>query len=95
MKPSSISVELLDSKESPNQLVIVWDSGKIQRVPAMLLRKSCPCASCNLPGGPKGLPITMEIRNFSWVGNYAVNFVFSDGHDSGIYTYGHLSQIGD
>jgi DUF971 family protein len=28
------------------------------------------------------------------VGNYAVRLVFSDGHDSGIYTWGYLRELG-
>jgi DUF971 family protein len=29
------------------------------------------------------------------VGNYAYNIAFSDGHDSGIFTFDHLFQLGE
>lgn len=35
----------------------------------------------------------VEIANFDWVGNYAVNFIFNDGHNTGIYTYKFLREI--
>jgi DUF971 family protein len=39
------------------------------------------------------VPPMVEIASFDWVGNYAVNFVFSDGHNTGIYTYKYLRAI--
>ena len=37
-------------------------------------------------------PVT--IRSMRPVGNYAYNIAFSDGHDSGIYTFDHLQRLG-
>lgn len=35
----------------------------------------------------------VEITSFDWVGNYALNFIFSDGHNTGIYIYKFLREI--
>jgi len=36
----------------------------------------------------------VNIREIVPVGNYAVRLVFDDGHDSGIYTWDYLYQLG-
>ena len=43
--------------------------------------------------GPKGVPPMVEVTQFDWVGNYAVNFIFNDGHNTGIYTYKFMREI--
>jgi DUF971 family protein len=35
----------------------------------------------------------VELASFDWVGNYAVNFVFNDGHNTGIYTFKYLLEL--
>lgn len=36
----------------------------------------------------------LAILRMQPVGNYAYNIAFSDGHDSGIFTFDHLRQLG-
>jgi DUF971 family protein len=36
-----------------------------------------------------------EIEHMRPVGNYAYNISFSDGHDSGIFTFGYLIELGE
>ena len=36
----------------------------------------------------------IKIVNIESVGNYAVKFVFDDGHDTGIYTWDYILEIG-
>ena len=67
------------------------------------LRKKCPCALCrghlpfnyreklDLPSFQEGPPL--EILRCEPVGRYALQFAFSDGHDTGIYTFEHLKKI--
>lgn len=43
--------------------------------------------------GPRGVPPMVEVTQFDWVGNYAVNFIFNDGHNTGIYTYKFMREI--
>lgn len=52
-------------------------------------------------GRPKQLPVLLagelqplKVVRMQPVGNYAYNIGFSDGHDSGIYTFDLLKQLG-
>jgi DUF971 family protein len=67
------------------------------------LRKWCPCATCRvekekLAANPLAVISTpmnqvMHIEDLAAVGRYAVSFLFSDGHSSGIYAYDYLRNI--
>ena len=35
----------------------------------------------------------VEIKSIEPIGNYAVRIVFSDGHDSGIYSWEYLQEL--
>lgn len=37
----------------------------------------------------------VDIEQIETVGNYALRFIFSDKHDSGIYSWEYLEEIGD
>ncbi|WP_027873199.1 gamma-butyrobetaine hydroxylase-like domain-containing protein [Spongiibacter marinus] len=39
--------------------------------------------------------LNVEIRDIIAVGNYAVQLVFDDGHDSGIYSWRYLRELGE
>ncbi len=63
------------------------------------LRKSCPCASCvadkeNRPATYIPLLSTAQltVKDIKMVGNYAVQIVWQDGHDTGIYTFDKLKE---
>ncbi|HSD51669.1 MAG TPA: DUF971 domain-containing protein [Candidatus Methylomirabilis sp.] len=71
-----------------------------------LLRKECPCAICNdqrrtpapsgglaLLSGPVVRAGDIQATEVKPVGRYAINFVWSDGHDSGIYSYSFLREV--
>lgn len=36
----------------------------------------------------------VEIKSIEMVGKYAIRIIFSDGHDSGIYSFSYLHQLG-
>ena len=38
--------------------------------------------------------MNIKIINIESVGNYAVKFVFDDGHDTGIYSWDYILEIG-
>ena len=38
--------------------------------------------------------VNIKIINIESVGNYAVKFIFDDGHDTGIYTWDYILEIG-
>jgi DUF971 family protein len=62
------------------------------------LRDHCPCALCR-EQPRRALPIVESQRALLYpatvalVGRYAVSIEWSDGHDSGIYSYGTLRGL--
>jgi len=84
---------------SPLQTDIVWNDGHSGSYPSWYLREQCPCALCveeftgerRIPEG--SIPSTLERNDVQAVGNYALSFKWSDGHDTGIYTFDYLRRI--
>lgn len=88
------------------ELSITWSDGKRKHYSVAGLRAACPCATCRekhgaAPKKPLTLPVLslqearpLSIERMQPVGNYAYNISFSDGHDSGIYTFDHLYELG-
>jgi ATP-binding protein involved in chromosome partitioning len=85
----------------PATLEIEWQDGTTTRYDVRSLRLACPCAGCvdELTGerrlNPDLVPDDVKPVNIRSVGNYAVSIAWSDGHDTGIYTYERLRQLGD
>lgn len=90
----------------PASLLIEWSDGRTQQYPLAELRDRCPCASCreqhktaasqDAPEPPAAPPDAAPLRLVSMkpVGNYAYTLTFSDGHDTGIYTFEYLRELG-
>ncbi len=78
---------------------IRWGPDHIGRYSNKLLRTSCACAQCvdEMTGrrilDPDTVQEDIEITDMQLVGNYAVKFSFSDGHNTGIATWAHLRGI--
>jgi DUF971 family protein len=83
---------------------IAWTDGHVSRYTFPYLREHCPCAMCNderkkkteLGKTAEAFPMfkpRVTAKSASPVGNYAVQIEFSDGHSTGIYSYGHLREI--
>jgi len=87
------------------KLEITWSDGKKCVYPIALLRTMCPCAQCRTVRegeGKKKSSLTILPGNFAepitaagaqLVGNYALQIEWSDGHDSGIYSFEYLREI--
>ncbi|MEZ6138657.1 MAG: DUF971 domain-containing protein [Pirellulaceae bacterium] len=91
-------------------LCIVWNDGSAREYRATELRQACPCATCREKhsvgiadaGASRALPVLslaearpLRIESMRPVGNYAYNIAFSDGHDSGVFTFDFLMTLGD
>ncbi len=78
-------------------LEFFWADGGRQVVAYGALRAHCPCADCKaLRGsGPSGLApdAAVKVAGIQPVGAYGVQFVFSDGHDRGIFPWGFLREL--
>ena len=83
------SVELTDGD---SVLQIVWDDGHTSRHRLDALRAACSCAVCQGHQPSQSLHLKAEqfpgirITDLAPVGRYAYHIVWSDGHDTGIYT---------
>lgn len=80
-------------------LKITWQDGQVAEFNATFLRKKCPCAVCRpTPGHGPAAPIPdrpYQIKAAHPVGWYALQFVFDDGHETGIYTYEYLRELAE
>jgi len=80
------------------QLEIVFDDGVQFMLPCELLRVYSPSAEVRGHGpGQEVLQTGKEDVNIAGiepVGQYAVKLTFSDGHDTGLYTWDYLYDLG-
>lgn len=80
-------------------LQIVWNDGTECTYGMRFLRGKCPCAECvdEITGkriiSVKNIPPQIRAVEARPVGRYAYQFVWSDGHDTGIYTYTYLREL--
>ncbi len=88
-------------EESDSAVSIVWSDGVETLYEAAILRRACPCAGCvNEWTGEKQLDDAqiaddISFKNISIVGRYALSFHFSDGHDTGIFSFAFLRKLSE
>jgi DUF971 family protein len=80
-------------------LEVTFDDGARFELPFEFLRVYSPSAEVRGHGpGQETLQLgkhEVGIRSVDPVGNYAVRLAFDDGHDSGIYTWSYLYELGE
>ena len=85
-------------RRAEKRLEIDFDDGKSFALPAELLRVESP--SAEVMGHGEGKTIVagrrqVGITEIEPVGNYAVRLAFDDSHNTGIYSWGYLRQLGE
>ncbi len=79
-------------------LVVEFDDGQVFELPCEYLRTHSPSAEVRGHGLSEPKLMTgkdnVNIERIEPVGSYAVQLVFDDGHDSGIYSWGFLHDLG-
>jgi DUF971 family protein len=79
-------------------LSVTFESGEAFDLDAEYLRISSPSAEVqgHSPAERRTVPgkINVAIVNVLAVGNYAVRLIFDDGHDTGIFTWTYLRELG-
>ncbi|MGH9969422.1 MAG: DUF971 domain-containing protein [Pyrinomonadaceae bacterium] len=86
-------------QEGDTGLRITWRDDHVSRYSAAGLRRACPCAQCvNEWTGqrvlkPEAISEELTIKDLSIVGRYALNFRWSDGHETGIYSFRYLRDL--
>ena len=91
--------KLIGRKAERGDFLIQWNAGHEGIYPARMLRLACPCAACReemtgrplldparVPGDIDGLAVQL-------VGAYGIRIDWSDGHNTGIYTYEMLRRM--
>ncbi len=86
-------------QEGSSTLSITWADEHRCQYQATELRRACPCAQCvNEWTGqrvlqPESISEEITITDLQVVGRYALNFRWSDGHDTGIYSFRYLREL--
>ena len=89
---------------TPDTMTVKWvEDGHVSNLSVLTMRKLCPCATCRVErdkvaSNPLHVmkesgPAKYELNDLAPVGRYAVNFLFSDGHSSGIYSWDYLRGL--
>jgi DUF971 family protein len=92
--PTSITVRPKD-----RLLAVAWADGAAFELPFEYLRVYSPSAEVRGHGGGEGkLELAKEavrVTKVEPVGFYAVRLHFDDGHDTGLYTWDYLRELGE
>ena len=93
----------VDIQHIGDELAIKWDDATESFISLETLRRACPCAECkgerdvmgNLYKGPERplTPSAFQLRGLTFIGAYAVQPSWGDGHNSGIYPFDYLREI--
>jgi DUF971 family protein len=83
------------------RLRVRWKDGVTSEIAPRELRLMCPCAGCvdEMTGvrtlRPEAVDEAVYPTSIHYVGRYALQFVWSDGHSTGIYTFEYLRRLAD
>ena len=76
-----------------SKITLKWQDGHETVYPARTLRLGCRCASCiDETSGkplldPASVPDTIRAKRIELMGQYAIQIGWTDGHDTGIYSF--------
>ena len=94
-KPWPVELKLDPSK---TRLTVEFDTGERFVLPAEYLRVESPSAEVQGHGQGQKQIVTgkqaVTIPRIERVGNYAVRLVFDDGHDTGLFSWDYLHELG-
>jgi DUF971 family protein len=85
------------------ELAIKWDTGEESFIPLERLRRACPCAGCQgerdilgtVHRGPEQrlTAQSFELVRLVSVGAYALQPIWADGHNTGLYAFDYLRHL--
>ena len=85
--------------QASRKMEIAFSDGARFELPFEFLRVYSPSAEVRGHGpGQEVLQVgkrDVEIKEIEPVGSYAVKLVFSDGHDTGLYSWDYLHELGE
>ncbi len=89
----------VQQEAATRELVVTWTDGHVSRYAYRALRQRCPCAMCvhEWTGAqlldPERVAPDIHPKEVTQVGAYALRFVWSDGHATGIYPFTLLRSL--
>jgi ATP-binding protein involved in chromosome partitioning len=89
----------LEIKSSEKEVTILWSDQHRSRYDPRALRLACRCAACVDEKTQESrihadqIPIQIKAKGIQVVGNYALQFTWSDSHGTGIYAYDFLRAV--
>lgn len=99
LKAGAPTPQAITVHEASRVLEVGFSDGTTFRIPFELMRVYSPSAEVQGHGPGQEVLQTgkreVTLVNLEPVGNYAVKPTFSDGHDSGIFTWDYLYELGD
>jgi DUF971 family protein len=86
--------------KSEGRLEIDFTDGRKCSLPAEYLRVESPSAEVQGHGGAATKKVVsgrrhVKIEEIESVGHYAIRIIFDDKHDTGIYSWSYLRELGD
>ena len=99
MSRDAVTPEHIKPTEDGEALEILWKDGHRSVYEPRHIRLNCPCAGCvdEMTGirtlDPDIIPETIYPSAINYVGRYALQFVWSDGHDTGFFSFETLRAI--
>lgn len=88
----------IDADREQRQLVVSYNNGETYALSFELLRVESPSAEVQGHVPNQKITVTgkrhVQITNIEPVGNYAIRIMFDDGHNSGIYSWRTLREMG-
>jgi DUF971 family protein len=85
--------------DKDGQLLVRWDDGKESRFAPKWLRARCPCAECVEEWSGKRVVGDGQVREdvrprgMNQIGRYAMQIEWTDGHNTGIYSWDYLLKL--
>ena len=96
----AIDVQIIEQ-----ELAVRWDDGGESFIPLEKLRLACPCAVCKgetdvmgrlqKPATEKLTDRAFRLLRIAKVGGYAIQIVWGDGHNTGLYSFEYLRSVAD
>ena len=94
MQPEKIKI--LDKK----YLWMKWSDDTVSKINLQKMRELCPCATClaersnqSINYIPLLLSSQITVAGIEAVGSYAIQIIWQDGHNTGIYEYPFLKNL--
>ncbi len=92
-----------DIQHIGGELAVRWDDGGESFIALEKLRRACPCAGCqgetdimgNVYKNPEQIfkAAAFQLIRFEYVGGYAIQPVWADGHNTGIFSFDYLKRV--